>query len=177
MPHLLVLCGLPFSGKSTLGRALAERLGAIHVEVDRLHADVADALEGRRIERQEWIAAYQAAYREVEAALSDGRVVVFDAVSYRRVQRDRVRRIANRFGVPMTIVYLDVDPDQARARLEANRRAPLRVNVPDVDFEEVASGMQPPMDDEPHIRYRPDEPIFDWIDRAVAPLLAESDRA
>jgi predicted ATPase len=32
-PTLYILCGLPFSGKTTLARALADRCGFVHTEV------------------------------------------------------------------------------------------------------------------------------------------------
>ena len=151
---------------------MQERLGIVHVEVDQHHAGGRAGVDGRRIEREEWIAAYQAAYRVVEDALAAGHSVVLDAVSYRRTQRERVRRIAAKHGVPMTVIYLDVTPEQATARMTANRLNPTRANVPDLDFEEVAAGMQPPREDEPVVRYRPEEPAAAWIDRVIAPMLA-----
>src|SRR5215212_10518349 len=107
--HLFLLCGLPFSGKSTMGRALETQLGIVHIEVDRHHLDRDGAFPERRVQRPEWISAYRAAYAQVEAALDAGKSVVFDAVSFRRVQRDRIRRIAMKHGIQMTIIYLDID--------------------------------------------------------------------
>jgi predicted kinase len=173
--HLFLLCGLPFSGKSTMGRAMQEQLGIVHVEVDSHVLTGRPGLEelgSRRIEREEWITAYQAAYRQVEVALDAGRSVVFDAVSYRRTQRERVRRIAAKFDVPMTVVYLDVSPADAKKRLFANRASPIRGNVPDADFEEVAVGLQLPQEDEQVLRYRPNEPVDSWIERVIVPMLA-----
>lgn len=156
-----------------MGRTLEARLGVVHVEVDRQHAGLVEGLEERRIERHEWIAAYQAAYKLVESALLEGRPVVFDAVSYRRVQRDRIKRIADKHGVPMTVIYLDVPPRDAKARIVANRANPVRVSVPSADFEEVAAGMQPPGVDERVLIYRPSEAVDEWVDRMIAPLLSE----
>lgn len=165
--HLYLLCGLPFSGKSTMGRALAELAGTVHVEVDRFHAGRPDDFAERRVERTEWIAAYRAAYEQLERALAASESVVFDAVSYRKVQRDRIRRIASKHGVPLTIIYLDVAPDVARARMVANRLTPVRPNVPDADFNEVCAGMQPPMAGETWIAYDPKEPLERWIRREI----------
>lgn len=153
---------------------MENHLGLIHVEVDRYHVGGQEGFDGRRVERSEWIAAYQAAYGEVEAAFTDGKSVVFDAVSYRRAQRDRIRRIAGKYNVPMTIVYLDVTRNEANARLAANRFNPSRVNVPDDDFAEISSGMQPPDEDELFVRYHPSELIDDWIERVIKPLLKET---
>jgi len=170
--HLFLLCGLPFSGKSTLGRAMQKQLGIVHVEVDQFHGAGRLPVEERQVEREEWIAAYRAAYRQVETELESGRSVVFDAVSYRRTQRERIRRIAAKHDVPMTVVYLDVSPAEAKQRLAANRENPVRGNVPDPDFAEVAAGMQFPLEDEQVVRYRPNEPVGVWIERVIVPMLA-----
>lgn len=154
-----------------MGRALGEQLGVVHVEVDRHHVDCEDGFAERRVERAEWIAAYRAAYVQVEEALAGGKSVVFDAVSYRRLQRDRIGRIATKHGTPMTIIYLDVDPELAKNRLTDNRANPVRPNVPNADFDEVSSGMQPPMSDEAWIAYNPVESLDAWIRREITPLV------
>jgi hypothetical protein len=69
-----------------------------------------------------------------------------------------------------------VSADEARERLQANRLAPARVDVPDDDFDEVAAGMQPPMPDEPHLRYRPHQDLDTWIDETIAPIVMEEPR-
>lgn len=171
--RLFVLCGLPFAGKSTMGRALHERLGVSHVEVDRY---LGGSVGGQRVGRPEWIDAYRLAYREVETELAAGRSVVFDAVGYRRVQRERARRIAAAYGVVVAVIFLDVTLDEARARLAANRERRTRRDVPTDDFLEVAEGLQPPLpDEEPVLRYRPDEPLDYWIDRVIIPLLCRGE--
>lgn len=174
-PHLLVTCGLPFSGKSTLSRALAAELGIAHVEVDALHARNGFRPGIDPIERSDWIAAYQRGYAELEAHLRAGRPSVFDAVSFRRLQRNRVRRVAERLGVPATLVLLDVTADEAWARMERNRFTRERVDVPIESFREVAEGMQWPESDEAVIRYSPGEPLPDWVERVVRPLLVAAE--
>jgi predicted kinase len=151
---------------------MAERFDVVDVEVDREHRGPIDP--GRRIERQEWVTAYRAAHARLEAALRTGKSAVFDAVSYRRSHRHRVERIARRFGLPMTVIYLDVTPEEALRRREANARTPARPHVPDEDFAEIARGMQPPGDDERVLRYRPKESLDLWIEREIIPLLEEA---
>jgi hypothetical protein len=172
--YLLVTCGLPFSGKSTLSRALARQLGIAHVEVDALHA--ANGLRAGidPIERADWIAAYQRGYAELEALLPEGRSVVFDAVSYRRLQRNRVRRVAERLGVPGHRRSRSMSRStRSRSRLERYRLTRERGERADGELPRGrrwhAVGPNP---DEAVIRYSPDEPLARVASSAlVRPML------
>jgi len=88
---LFLLCGLPFSGKSTLARALTEKFNIDHVEVDR-HLDVTmkSVIPGP----EDWLPAYRMAITEIRESLEAGRSVVFDAVGHHRRHRQRMQRIA-----------------------------------------------------------------------------------
>ena len=173
--RLFVMCGLPFSGKSTLARALADQLDLVNIEVDRLHNELGQSPSDGRVTREQWIAAYRLGYVRLEAALREGWSAVFDAVSYRRLQRNRVRRVAETLGIPAVIVSLEVTSEEANGRRIRNRLTGERVDVPSEDFREVASGMQRPELDEPCIHYHPSEPINAWIERVARPLLTAAE--
>jgi predicted kinase len=169
--RLFVLCGLPFSGKSTLARAMTDRLDVVNVEVDRVHAERNRDLSARPLTRDDWIAAYRISFKRLKETLRQGRSAVFDATSYRRIQRQRLRRIADAHGVPMTVIYLDVSAEEAKQRLEANRRQPRRMAVPSADFAAVVSEFQPPGDDEDVVRYDASLPADAWIETVLAPYV------
>jgi carbohydrate kinase (thermoresistant glucokinase family) len=109
--------GVAGSGKTTVGRALAARLGVPFVDADDLHSEAAIAAmqAGRALddaERAPWLQRVHAAVAEV----GDGPVVLACSAlkrSYRDVLRD---------GVPnLTFVDLDVDTDTLAHRLAARR--------------------------------------------------------
>jgi predicted kinase len=152
---------------------MADRLGIVHVEVDRVHAERGITLSGRPLLREDWIEAYRRSYRRLEQVLRAGHSGVFDATSYRRVQRQRLRRLADACGVPMTVIYLDVAAAEARRRIDANRVNSVRVNVPDEDFATVANQLQPPGEDEDWLRYDPAIPVDQWVDQVLAPFAQE----
>jgi gluconokinase len=109
----VVVMGVTGSGKSTIGRIVATRLGAPFVDADDLHSAAAKAAmhAGRPLddaERAPWL-------RRVRTAVQgagDGPVVLACSAlkrSYRDVLRD---------GVPgLSFVDLDVDADTLAARL------------------------------------------------------------
>lgn len=155
-----------------MSRALSERFGLVHVEVDK-HAvgkgdDPLDPGPG------DWLPAYRTAMSEIRACLGEGRSVVFDAVGHKRKHRDRMRRLAASVGAELTIVHMDVEVEEARRRLLGNRERPVRPNVPDDGFAEIVSAMEPPEPDEAAVVYRPSEPLIVWIERVMTPLFEET---
>lgn len=167
-PHLIALCGLPFSGKSTLARALASRLGLVHVEVDQILRERGVDLAGEPISRDAWIAAYREAHHRLETLLAANRSVVHDATSFRRVQRHRLRRIAAQHGAGFTLVHVDVSVAEALVRRARNRRTGERGDVRDEDFAQVVADWQEPDAEEAAIRYNPAVPVADLVRQVTA---------
>jgi gluconokinase len=111
----VVIMGVTGSGKTTIGRIVASRLGAPFVDADDLHSAAAKAAmhAGHPLDdadRAPWLRRVRAAVHDA----GDGSVVLACSAlkrSYRDVLRD---------GVPgLAFVDLDVDPDTLAARLAA----------------------------------------------------------
>jgi predicted kinase len=162
---LYMMCGLPFAGKSTLARVVAAHLGAVHLETDAITTERGLGANGKAITMREWAATYREAYRRLEALLRDGHTIVYDAVNYRRVQRDQLRRIARRCDVTAQVVFVTTSAERARQRLECNRVQQTRFDVRDEDFAEVAGRFEPPTADEHVLHYDGDEPVEQWLAR------------
>ena len=152
-PTLYALCGLPFAGKSTVARELAEQVGAPIVRLDAINVERGLGLDGQPIPQREWERTYAEAYRRLEQALVASSSVIFDHVNFTRAERDRVREIAARHGANVQIVYVSVAVAEARRRLTANRATKDRNDVRDDDFEMVVRHFEPP-DDEPDVVWR-----------------------
>jgi predicted kinase len=168
--RLFILCGLPFSGKSTLARAMAERLDVVHIELDSVHGERGLDLKGESPTREDWIEAYRRSFRKLDKVLAEGHSAVFDATSYRRVHRQRLARIAGKYEVPTSLIYLDVDEAEAKRRRNENRTSNDRPNVDDQGFALVSGEMQFPSADEAALIYHPIEQMNDWIERTLRPL-------
>lgn len=164
-PVVYVLCGLPFAGKSTLARQMTAALGLVHLEVDAINRERGLGGDGRELPRAVWAATYRESFRRLERWLAEGRSVVYDATNFRRVMRDRLRRIAAAGGARSLVVLVGAAPEEIAARRERNRRLPRRPDVPEASFAEVRNGFEPPGDDEIVVRYDPSRPIAEWLDR------------
>ena len=176
-PVLFVLCGLPFSGKSTLARALSERFPLEHIEIDQVHEQRGVVPgQGRRVADEDWRAAFQRSFRRLHAVLAAGGSVVWDTASYRRAQRERIRGVAARYGATAHLIYLATPEAEARRRLERNRETGERRDVPDDNFFEVALDFEVPGPDEDPILYHPQTPIGQWLDETIAPLIDAADK-
>ncbi len=162
------MCGLPFAGKSTLARELAARLGFVHLELDAVNVERGAGLEGGVNTREDWLVAYRESYCRLDNLLEAGRSVVFDATSFRRAHRERLRRAARRAGALATVVYLDLPELEIRERRLRNRIAPARYDVRDEDFAQVAEGLQPPGDDENVVRWDPTVSVDALVQRLDA---------
>lgn len=115
---LVIFGGLPGSGKTTIARALAQRLGGVHVRLDTIE----QALRNSGMLRADvGPAGYMVAYGVAEDNLKLGRTVIADTVNPISVTREAWRQVAQRASVPSIEVEI-VCSD----RIEHRRRVETR---------------------------------------------------
>lgn len=163
-PVLYIVCGLPFAGKTTMSRTLAEGLeNAVHVEIDQVNTERGFGIDAALISPTEWAETYRLAYQRADEALSTGHDVVFDATNYSRAQRDILRMNANRQGADSAVIFVDVPAEECRERWRDNRVSGARYDVRDEDFERVVDKFDPPRPDERVILFLPDMSVKDLM--------------
>lgn len=131
---LVVISGLPGTGKTTLASALARRAGAIHLSVDT----VEDALLGAGLERSRTtgVAAYGAVRAAAEGNLRLGHTVVVDAVNDSDAARATWRDAAAATGAVLRFVLLQPPPPAEHQRRLRERSRDLR-HVPEPTWAQV----------------------------------------
>ena len=165
--RLYILCGLPFAGKTTLAREIVQRFGYTCIEPDAMHHERGHGADGTAIPGHVWGETYAESYRWVDQLLAQGQAVVYDAPNFTRAMRDELRCIAERHGVGVQVIYLDVPEHVVRTRWQANRLAPWRHDVPDEDFAIVTGHFQPPGDDEAAVHYNQHLPLDEWLHQTL----------
>jgi predicted kinase len=134
--------GLPASGKTTLARALASRLGIVHLSSDVVRKGIARVrlTERRRDSFREGLydpamtqRTYAALRRHAARWLRRGRADILDATYGSPRERAHVERLARRLGADLRVILCRADDDTLRRRLA--RRASEQGVVSDARLE------------------------------------------
>ena len=123
---LIILGGLPGSGKTTVARALAARLGAAHLRMDSIEQAL---LRSGEMPRTPMVAGYAVAYAVAEDCLLAGATVVADSVNPVAATRAAWLDVAHRAGRDaLQVGLICSDPAEHRRRVET-RRADIEGHV------------------------------------------------
>ena len=131
---LVVLAGLPGTGKTTVARLVAAELRAAHIRIDSI--DAAFLRAGAAGGERHGIAVYGAAQAVAEDTLRAGTPVVADAVNAVQVARDAWSNVAARAGAPACFVEL-VCSDPAEHRRRVDGRALDLEGLPELSWADV----------------------------------------
>lgn len=142
-PRLVLLCGLPASGKTTLARELAESYGAVRLNPDEwelaLGVDPFDAEFQGRLEAQ--------FSRLTERLISLGTSVILEWGFWARWERDEKRDLGRSLGAAVELRFLDV-PYEELVRRVVDRQANGGLAITESHMEGYRGRFEPPTDDE-----------------------------
>lgn len=142
-PRLVLLCGLPASGKTTLARELADAYGAVRLNPDEwelaLGVDPFDAGFQARLEAAFW--------ELTQRLLTLGTSVVLEWGFWARSERDEKRVSARALGVAVELRFLDVPFEELVRRVEA-RRGAGGLGITASHMERYRASFEPPTDEE-----------------------------
>ena len=149
-PRLIIVCGLPGSGKTTLAKSLECKLGAIRFSPDEwlnaLSLSLYDAATREKIEALQWSLAKE--------LLSLGLVVIIEWGTWGRSERDTLRTEARALGAAVELHYLTAPPDLLFERIKL--RTAETPSIERSDFNQWVELFQAPTPEE---RSLFDEPL------------------
>jgi len=117
-PRLIIVCGLPGSGKTTLASALESRIRAVRFSpddwMDSLSLDLYDEGRRARIEALQW--------KLAQELLALGLTVIIEWGTWARSERDALRLRARALGAAVELHYVSAPVDVLFDRIQSRGR-------------------------------------------------------
>jgi len=126
---LIIICGLPGSGKSSLSRRLKRTLPAIHLNTDKVRKEV---FSSPKYTEQEKKMVYDEIVNQTEKQLLKKRNVIVDATFYSKKYRQRVINVARDTKTKYYVIRCILSEEMVKKRLEM--RGKRGTGISDADY-------------------------------------------
>jgi predicted kinase len=159
---LIAMCGLSFSGKTTLAKGIARFLGAEYVSLDDINEE-RGLRGGDGIPNEEWELTSTIAIERIGILLDAGRDVILDDTLCFRWLRERYAAVAMRHAAQFLLVYISVPLAEIDRARRNNESTAVRHSILPEVFEQHARSFEHPTDDEQPLIYDRTVPAEVWV--------------
>lgn len=124
---LFILCGFPYAGKSYVTTQLQQQTSIHVVAIDDIFkAKGFDWDTNTLPSASEWTQIFNESYEQTQAALVEGKNVLYDSTNQTVASRDRLREVADSVGANAHVLYIKTSIETAWKRWEENQKHPSR---------------------------------------------------
>lgn len=153
------MCGLPYSGKTTLAKKLSEQKHYALIAYDTLWQEVAKEL-GKPPSGDDVL---KLAEEQVMANLTNKVTTVYDTLHGQRDWRDRMGSIATSCNSRHLIVYLKTPPEVLMERFRTNAQTESRHQIKLELLESEIRKFEPPQAPEHFVEFTPKDELEKWV--------------
>jgi hypothetical protein len=175
-PYILATTGLLGSGKTTLALALAAHLGAIVIHSDAVRKHLAGVSPNKHLYAPfaKGIYAEEMTERVYEKLiflsseiLSYGYTVILDASFNKEKYRHKLRKLAQKMGLPYYFLYCQCDEDIIKGRLEQRQKKGMDISDAYLGlFDTFKKGFEP-LVDKRQFKVKTDESIQRAVEKII----------
>ena len=89
MNRLIIICGISFAGKTTLGKTIAQRFGYAEVDVDdvKFHLFGHD-IKDEDLSQEDWVRLYAETDKLIDRYLQAGKTVIVASRNFKKSERE-----------------------------------------------------------------------------------------
>jgi adenylate kinase family enzyme len=173
MPKIYIMCGLPFSGKSTLSKEISDYLAIPRISFDEEWQE--EEKKNGKIPGvdgiEQWKFVSQLCEQKVSESLKRGISVIYDNLGDNSTNRNHIKDLAQQNQSEAIIIYLDISKEEVIRRRELNLKSQERNQVSDENFDRAISSFEPPTETENIIKYTPNQDIKLWLQNEFSQVL------
>jgi predicted kinase len=144
-PVIIVVSGLPGTGKTFFCRRLAERLPYVILESYALRKQLFPTPDYSAAES---VSLFQTIHQRLEKLLKKGMSVILDATNLAERHRKIIYNIAERTGARLILVSVEAPPELVQKRLKSRVKRPRTDEYSDADWE-IYQKMRPAAEKNP----------------------------
>ena len=163
MSILYIMCGVGFSGKSTLAKKISEIKHAELVSQDGMFFENEKELNLDLNDGAQWRMLLDMCKKKIYENLEAGKSVVFDNTNTRFEHREELREFVKPLVVKTKVVFLDTPLEVQKERQRNNLVTKERHDVKQEYLDEARKELEVPGENENTVIYKPGENMDNFV--------------